>query len=161
MVSQLREFCLQTTWYPKPKRSLETKVHSPKLLRHPSLPLLHDTLWLLSPLCAALIGQMCTFSYGFSKQQAVSSTAARQLLSQVVVCGICPAVAPISCLDFNKAGQFQRGSAACSVTVHSCRLAGLVVEALLVWTAGQVMFWYRDRRWRLKAICFTPCRCGF
>lgn len=37
MVSQLREFCLHSTRYPKPKCSLETKVHSSRLLRHPFL----------------------------------------------------------------------------------------------------------------------------
>lgn len=115
MVSQLREFCLHSTWYPKPKCSLETKVHLPRLLLHPFLHCYMTLCDCTAPLYAAVIDQMCTLSYWFSKQQAVGSTAVHQLLSQVVVCGIYPAVAPIFCLDFNKAGQFQRGNAACSV----------------------------------------------
>lgn len=71
-----------------------------------------------APLYAALIGQMCTlrvfFSCCFLKQQAVSSIVVCQLLSHVVIPGSFPAVAPIPCPEFNKAGQFQRGNTACS-----------------------------------------------
>ncbi len=90
----------------KSKCSLETKVNFSRLLLNPFLHFYVTPCDCTAPLYAALIGQMCILSYWFSKQQAVGGTTAHQLLSQVVLSGIYPAVAPISCPDFNKAGQF-------------------------------------------------------
>lgn len=71
-------------------------------------------------LYAALTGQTCCFQplllLLFFKQQAsrVFSIAVHQVLSHVLLSGICPAVAPIFCPSFNKVGQFHCGNAACS-----------------------------------------------